>query len=205
MDSSAVVMANVKPLMGKPKGMVEINGRPMIEYVLDAIPPEVSDIMIAVNEESVDDYGEVYDKYMARPLPTSADNTDVAQQLRKPLHDAQGGNLLVLPCDAPLMSLSITTFLLEVSRKFTAAIPRLAGQPEFIPASYQVKPLIETMEAHPELGMYELVKKMRNILYINAQSLRAFDSKLRFMQRVNSKGDIKRVSEVLRTTSESMD
>jgi len=191
-------MANVKPFQGKPKGLVEINGRYMIEYVLEAVPAEVSDIMIAMSGDAMDEYSEVCDRYLARPLATPMETADVAAQLKKPLEDAQGSSLLVLPCDTPLIGLNVTTFLLEVARKFTAAIPRLFSQPEFIPASYQVKPLREAMQKYPELGMQELVRKMRNVLYISAQSFRAFDSKLRFTQRVNSVSDINKTERILR-------
>ena len=199
MSFSAVVMANVKPLMGRPKGLVEVNGRPMIEYVLDSIPPDVSDIMIAVNESEGGEYEEVMDRYLARPLTMPGQSQSLAQQLLRPLEDAQGSSLLVLPCDTPLITTAITTFLLDVSKRFTAAIPRtLSGRNEFIPAAYQVKPFVETISANPTLSMDEIVKKIRNILYINMNSFKAFDPKLQFIQHVNSRDDIRRAAEILK-------
>ena len=202
MEFSAVVMANVKPFMGRPKGLVEINGRPMIEYVLDAIPPEVSDIMIAVGEEVKEEYNEIYDKYLARPLTMSSDEQNLTRQLRRTFENAQGESLLVLPCDTPLITQTITTFLLDVTKRFTAAIPRtLTGQNEFIPAAYRVRPFIDAMNENPSLDINDIVRKIRNILYININSFKAFDSKLRFMHHVNNKDDIRKVGEILRSIS----
>ncbi len=196
---SAVVMANVKPLMNRPKGLVEINGRPMIEYVLDAIPPDVSDIMIAVNEADEQAYEEVSDKYLVRLLSLSESNHDFARQLLKPLEDAQGSSLLVLPCDTPLITQTITTFLLDVSKRFTAAIPRtFSGRNEFIPAAYQVKVFLDTINANPGASMDEIVKKIRNVLYINLNSFKAFDPKLQFIHHINSRDDIRKAAEILK-------
>jgi len=200
-SASAVIMANVRPFMGRPKGLVEINGRPMIEYVLEALPPDVIDIMIAVNEDEEEAYGEILDKYLARPLTAVGVDEDFARQIRSPLENAQGESLLVLPCDTPLITTSITTFLLDVSKRFTAAIPRTpSGRNEYIPAAYQVKPLMEAINSNPDLPMNEIVNKIRNILYINMQSFRAFDPKLRFMQHINNKDDIRKVAEILKQT-----
>ncbi|HIQ29680.1 MAG TPA: hypothetical protein EYH45_03850 [Candidatus Caldiarchaeum subterraneum] len=199
---SAVVLANVKPLMGRPKGLVEVNGRPMIEYVLDAIPPDVSDIMIAVNEVDESAYEEIYDRYLARPLTMTEKEKEFAKQLHKYLKDAQGSSLLVLPCDTPLITQAITMFLLDVSKKFAAAIPRtFSGRNEFVPAAYQVKPFIEAINMNPNLNMDELVRKIRNILYINMQSFKAFDPKLHFIHHINNKDDVRRVSEILKKIS----
>jgi len=193
-------MANIRPFQGVPKGLVKIQGRPVIEYVLDAVPDTVSDIMIAVGDESADAYREVCDRYMGTVLTTPMNDVDMVEQLRKPLENTHHSSLLVLPCDAPLITVQVTSFLLDLTRRFTAAISREpGGPPSYMPSSYQVKPLLEAMHSHSELGMDELLRKMRNVLYLSRQSFRVFDDKLRFTQRINSPADITRAERVLRS------
>ncbi|MEM1945361.1 MAG: hypothetical protein QXX57_06460, partial [Nitrososphaerota archaeon] len=114
--------------------------------------------------------------------------------------------LLLLRCDTPLITRNLTTFLLEITRKFTAGIPRpQIDRPEYAPASYQVKPFLDTMAVHPNSQMPEILRSVRNILYISAESLRVFDPKLRFLQRVNSSGDASRAAGILRAWREAQE
>ena len=69
--SSAVVYIRSGRIGGYERGLARIGGKPMIEYVLDALPDEVDDLVIAVeNGGNAEAYSEVADKYFAQIIPS---------------------------------------------------------------------------------------------------------------------------------------
>ncbi|MEM4417801.1 MAG: NTP transferase domain-containing protein [Nitrososphaerota archaeon] len=198
---TAAIMANMGH--NSLKGMMKIDGRPMIEYVLDAVPEEAEDIVIMCMEEGVEEYKDVGQPYGARTLVGPHESMDVRSQLEPVFQNSKSDGLLVLRCDTPLINRNVTTFLAEIITKFSAGIPRLGiDRPEFIPASYRVSSFLPVMSENPSLPMSEVARKVRNILYISAESMRVFDPKLRFLQRVNNSGDASRAASILRSMRE---
>jgi len=195
---TVAVMAN----MGQ-KGLIKIEDRPMIEYVLEAIPEDVDDIVITCVDDVVDEYHEVGEPYGARMVTMPPETADIRSQLEPVFQASRGEGLLILRCDTPFVTRGLTTFLLEIITRFSAGIPRPhIDRPEYTPASYRVKPFLEAMRESPSIPMGEILKKVRNILYISAESLRLFDPKLRFFQRVNSSGDAAKAAGILRSLRE---
>jgi molybdopterin-guanine dinucleotide biosynthesis protein A len=84
---------------GEDKGLADLAGRPMLEYVLDALRPQVGSILISANRNR--------DRYSAYGCPVVADSLEnhpgplagVASALQHLATDY----LLVVPCDAPLL------------------------------------------------------------------------------------------------------
>ncbi|MDW8084204.1 MAG: NTP transferase domain-containing protein [Candidatus Caldarchaeum sp.] len=201
MRYATIVFANLGP--GGRRGLIKINDRPMIEYVLDAVPDDSDAIVILSENESIEQYREIAERYDAGLEETFPETMDIRFQfepfLRKTSHDA----VLALSCDMPLVSREVTKFLVEVVTKFSAAIPRpVFDKPEFVPASYRVTPFLEAMKRYPAMKMAEIVKQVQNVLYISAQSFRVFDNKLRFLTRVQNQGDAKKAAQILQTLEE---
>jgi dTDP-glucose pyrophosphorylase len=63
MRYSTAVLANIGP--GGRRGLLQIRNRPMIEYVLDAVPDDTEDILIFTQAESMDAYVEVAERFGA--------------------------------------------------------------------------------------------------------------------------------------------
>ncbi len=85
---------------GEDKGLVELLGRPMIEYVLDALRPQVGPVLINANRN--------LDRYAAFGHPVVPDTLDgylgpLAGVLAG-LRSLQTEFLLTVPCDAPLVA-----------------------------------------------------------------------------------------------------
>jgi len=85
---------------GEDKGLADLAGRPMLEYVLDALRPQVDSILLSANRNR--------DRYSAYGSPVVADALEnypgplagVASALQHLATDY----LLVVPCDAPLLA-----------------------------------------------------------------------------------------------------
>ena len=85
---------------GEDKGLVELLGRPMIQYVLDALRPQVGPVLINANRN--------LDRYAAFGHPVMPDTLDgylgpLAGVLAG-LRALQTEFLLTVPCDAPLVA-----------------------------------------------------------------------------------------------------
>jgi len=199
-EPSAIVFANLGRFRGVSKGLFPIAGKPMIEYVLDSIPDEVGDILIAVEGEGdVSKYQDLADRYLARVVVSGSGVRDSRRELEFAVNSIKGDRFLVLPCDAPLITMEFTKFLVEASQKFPAVLPRTPSRRiSYLTASYQRKPLEEVFKSNPGLGMDEVVRKLRGAIYLSSNSLKIFDEKLNMFFRVNCKADVDRAERFLR-------
>ena len=199
-EPSAIVFANMGKFRGVSKGLFPIAGKPMIEYVLDSIPDEVSDILIAVEGEGdVSKYQDLADQYLAKVVVSGSGLRDSRRELEFAVNSVRGDRFLVLPCDAPLITMEFTKFLVEASQKFPAVLPRTPSRRvSYLTASYQRKPLEEVFKSNPGLGMDEVVRKLKGAIYLSSSSLKIFDEKLNMFFRVNCKADVDRAERFLR-------
>lgn len=99
---------------GDDKAWIEWKGKPMIQYVIDAIRPQVDDIIISANKN--------LDQYQ---IPGYTVLRDISDESRGPLEgiltatkylashfpDEQDIRLLTVPCDMPLIPENLSTLL----------------------------------------------------------------------------------------------
>ena len=98
-DVSAVILAGGRGLRmgGADKGLIEYRQRPLVEWVLDAIRPQASEVLISANRNL-----EAYAKYGCRVLPDAL--PDYPGPLAGVLTAMEAVNtawLLVVSCDTP--------------------------------------------------------------------------------------------------------
>ncbi|MEM3494805.1 MAG: NTP transferase domain-containing protein, partial [Nitrososphaerota archaeon] len=182
------------------RGLIPIAGKPMIEYVLEVVPDQVSDIFIAVDDEKkAEAYRDLAREYLAEVLLSNQLSGSVRSQIEFAISSAHTENVLLLPCDSPLLTRDFTTFLVEASQKFSAVIPRnQARETIYTMASYQRSPFLEVFSKNREEDMDSLVRKVQKVLYLSSNSLRIFDEKLLMFLRVSNPSDIHRVENILK-------
>lgn len=198
---ACVVLVSGKGYMGDKKGLVKIAGRPMIEYVLDSVPDEVTDLFVSVeNEAQAAAYEPICEKYFASLMRLERTQyLSEHEKVKEVLENVPSSNVLILPCDMPCITLEFTYFLLEASKKFTAVLPKmLDNNVDFSLASYQVGPFLEAFKKYPGMYLPELIKKLRNVLYVSTNALKLFDNKLSILYRVSSAADVLKVENILR-------
>lgn len=97
---------------GQDKGWVEFRQRPMVEYAVQLLRPEVSTLLISCNR-NIPRYSELADL-------TIADELEGYQGplagIQAALRVCKTDNLLVVPCDTPLLSEQIIGRLLAVAK-----------------------------------------------------------------------------------------
>lgn len=98
---TALVLAGgqARRMGGIDKGLVELRGRPLVEWVLAAIRPQVDQVLISANR-SQDRYGKLGLRVLSDARPGYLG--PLAGMLSG-LEAASGDWLLTLPCDSPLV------------------------------------------------------------------------------------------------------
>jgi len=98
---TAVILAGGKGrrMHGEDKGLVELAKRPLIEYVIDAIEPQIETIILNANRNQ-----ELYSHY---GFPVISDALDDYQGplagYLSALSNATTSHIVTLPCDGPLL------------------------------------------------------------------------------------------------------
>ena len=85
---------------GRDKGLIQVSGRPMVSHVLDALAPQVEQVIISANRN--------LDAYRAFGLPVV---TDASRDFLGPLAGIASGLaaartewVAIVPCDSPLLA-----------------------------------------------------------------------------------------------------
>lgn len=108
-DVTGVVLAGGRAtrMGGVDKGLVEVNGRPMIAWVLDVLRPQVADLLVNANRN--------LDRYRAFGFPVVDDGD---REFRGPLAGIASGlraaatrYVAFAPCDSPLVCGDLVTRL----------------------------------------------------------------------------------------------
>lgn len=108
---TAVILAGGKGrrMDGKDKGLVELANRPLIEYVIDAIKPQVQTIIINANRNQ-----EQYSRYGYPVI------SDTLQDYQGPLagymcalKSSTTSHIITLPCDGPFLPGDLVTRLIS--------------------------------------------------------------------------------------------
>ncbi len=117
---TAVILAGgeARRMGGRDKGLVEVDGRPMIEYVLKALRPQVQALLINANRN--------HESYARFGVPVIADtppgfNGPLAG-MASGMRSAQTPLLVTVPCDSPFVPPDLVRRLAEAMQKSNAEI-----------------------------------------------------------------------------------
>lgn len=107
MDVSAIILAGGKSSrMGQDKGLMDLDGKPMIQHVIDAVKPITNDIVIVSNQEGYDQFGyTVVEDEIKDCGPLAGIVTG--------LKNVQSEQAIVLSCDVPHITEELLALLLD--------------------------------------------------------------------------------------------
>ena len=116
---SAVILAGGRGtrMAGADKGLVEYRERPLVEWVLDAICPQVSEVLISANRNL-----DVYAQYGCRVVSdTLPDFPGPLAGVLSAMEVVHAPWLLVTPCDSPHLPANLAPNLLDAAQ--SAGVP----------------------------------------------------------------------------------
>src|SRR2546430_4293605 len=113
---------------GRPKALLELGGRWIIERVVDAVPPAVDDLLIVTNPPEL---------YAFLKLPMVADvypDHGSLGGIYSGLRAAPGGAAFTVACDMPFLHADVVRLVVERVGSGDVVIPRVGGQLETLHA-----------------------------------------------------------------------
>jgi molybdenum cofactor guanylyltransferase len=145
--TTAVILAGgmARRMGGQDKGLIEINGRPMIEYIIDALKPQVDQILINANRniEQYERYGYPIVKDMM------GDYFGPLVGMASGLQACDSELVLTVPCDSPfvppVLAARLNTALIENQAELSVANDSERMQPVF---ALLRKPLLDSLLAY---------------------------------------------------------
>jgi molybdenum cofactor guanylyltransferase len=195
---SALLLAGGRSrrMPGINKAFAEINGRPMIVYILDTLKTCFESVHIVAKEPSL--YAHLGVAVIADRLP-----------VQSPLAGIHAGfsaldsdYLFCCPCDTPLMTPTlIQTLLEEIRPAMDVIVPRLGTYYQPLCAIYSRRclPVISDLMAAGEVKVDRLYREVV-VHEVPEQLLRRVDPHLYAFINVNTPADLEAVAALMKTT-----
>lgn len=197
MSLSALILAGGKgKRMGfQEKALLDIDGRPLISYVIRRLEKVVGDIIISVRDKA-------QKELLMSVLPEYAyvcdihKNTGPLSGIISGLSACKEEYCFIAACDMPFINEKIVEMLFDMSKNHDAAIVRREnGRIETLHAVYKCRPMIlETNRAiiNGETKILAPINRMK-VNYVEIGSIRKIDPDLRTFININTPEDLDNV------------
>ena len=186
---SGVILAGGKSTRyGKNKALVEINGVPLIERVIQTIRPLFQDLILITNTPET---------YAHLGFPMYADiikGLGPIGGIYTGLSVLSGDAGFFVACDMPRLNRDLIAHMVMERGRFDVVVPRISGMMEALHAIYGkgclpfVKKLIEVQE-YQTIRIFNQV----SVRYIEEDEIRGFDPQLRSFLNINRPEELKRI------------
>ncbi len=194
---SALILAGGKGsrLGYQEKALIEIDGRPLIDFAIESLEKVVDNIIISVRDEEqgkllrshFDRYKFAYDTYQ---------NIGPLAGVLSGLAACKDEYCFIAACDMPFINKDVVMMLFWGCKGYDAAMPRWNdGSLEPLHAVYMCEPMIrETKKAiqKGETIILAPVYKL-NVNYIGVDDIKKIDPDLRTFMNVNTPDDVQKV------------
>ncbi|MFU8771319.1 MAG: molybdenum cofactor guanylyltransferase [Anaerolineales bacterium] len=181
--------------MQRDKGLVPLNGRPLIEHLLERVRPLGDEILITTNQPQ--DYA-----YLG--LPMAADETPGAGALaglHTALKAANGERVLVLACDMPFVNVSLLKYLLELSVEVDIVVPRWQEILQTLHAVYRPSACLPAIEQVLEQGLKRVISfyPQVKVREISQDDVARFDPQGLSFFNVNTPEELQEAEQMIKT------
>lgn len=181
MEITTIILAGGKSSrMGQDKGLMPLNGKPLIEYVIEVTKPFSDEILIVANHLDYKKFGypvffdEIKDKGPLAGIYTGLKNSSSEWNL-------------ILSCDVPFVNKQLIELLIENSNDFDITIPQKDNQTHQLIGVFN-KNCIHSFKTNLDYNQLKL-KKAYESLNLNIVNASEIDDKV--FTNINSKDDIK--------------
>jgi len=135
---------------GRPKGLLELGGRRIIDRVLDAVAPVVDDVLIVTNTPEL--YGDLGVATVGDLIPDTGSLGGIYSGLKA----AAGDSAFTVACDMPFLHREIVRLVVERAGEGDVVIPRVGDRLETMHAAY-AKACLPHIEARLAAGQLKIV------------------------------------------------
>jgi molybdopterin-guanine dinucleotide biosynthesis protein A len=171
---------------GRPKALMELGGRRIVERVLAALTPAVDDVLIVTNTPEL--YAFLGLPMVADVYPDRGSLGGIYSGLR-----AAGATAFTVACDMPFLHPDVVRLVVTRAGEGDVVVPRVGAQLETMHAAYgkACLPHIEQRLQAGQLRIVEFFDRVRVVEIAEAEVARFRDPAVAFMN-VNTPGELER-------------
>ena len=169
--------------IGTDKGMIDLNGRVLISYVIESLRPVVDEIIVVVgSEERVPYYRNTVEDDV-QVIPDMYDDGSPMIGLITGLTHAKGTYAVVAACDMPFINSDLVDLLFLLSFELNGTLlVKPNGWVEPLPAVYKVdigKKKAIQLRTQGDLRLRKVLETLPNVARIQVERLKVIDPELR--------------------------
>ena len=178
--------------LGMKKAFLEINGKPMIQHVVEKVSKLSGEIVISCRSSR---------EKLVRMFPKAIVVADKNRKkgaltgLVSALPEINSEYTALVSCDSPKVEPKVIRYLFEIAKTHGGAVPRWPnGYVEPLQAVYKTEELrraVDELWAVGSMKLLYVIKKIPDIVYVPTKKLRKIDPKLESFINLNSPADIK--------------
>ena len=197
LDRSAIILAGGSSTrFSCDKGILELNGKPLLNYVVDAVKGLVEEVIVVTSSQ---DRADVYAKLVSPKVKFVVDVCESKGPLVGAMtgfEAANGEYSALLPFDSPFVSQEVLSLLFDCCIGKAAAVPRWTNQEiEPLHAVYHTKQALQAAKealAENELDMQAMVERLCGVRYVSTMVIEQLDPDLKTFFYVNTPLDLKK-------------
>jgi molybdopterin-guanine dinucleotide biosynthesis protein A len=206
---SAIVLAGgVSSRFGLDKGILKLDEKTLIEYVVSAIEPIVDETIVVTNSS---ERAKLYAKYIPAEVKFAFDSSKVRSPLigaYSGFRIAKGEYSLLLPFDTPFVSREVILLLFELCQNRTAVIPRWPNcHIEPLHSIYKTNPALKASKTavdEGKLNMQAMIEKLQGVRYVSTMVIQQLDPELHTFFNINTPSDLKLAATVVKSKHQSL-
>ena len=199
MDRSAIILAGGSSAKFEgDKGISELNGKPLISHVVNAVSGLVDEVIVVVSSQ---ERADLYATALSPDVRFVVNDYELKGTLVGALagfEAAKGEYSALLPFDSPFVSSEVMSLLLDCSVGKAAVIPRstdMECQP--LHAVYHTKQALQAAEealAENEFDVQAMVDRLRGVRYMSLMVIEQLDPDLKTFFSVRTPFELKQAA-----------
>ncbi len=203
MERSAIILANDSlNKFVEDKGLLKLDNKPLLSYVLGAIKGTVEEVIIVTNSN---EQAKLYAKIVSSKVRFVCDADESKGLLGSALagfEAAEGKYSLLLPFDSPFVSPDVVTLLFDCAVGKSAVVARSPDcEVEALHAVYNTKLALEVAKetlACSEFDLEAMVDRLRGVRYMSTMVIEQLDPDFKTFFRIITPLDLKKAVVMLK-------
>jgi molybdenum cofactor guanylyltransferase len=189
MTVTGVIQAGGKStrMGGRPKALLDLGGRSIIERVIEAVAPSVSDVLLVTNTPEL---------YRHLGIPMVADvypDHGSLGGIFSGLQAAPGDVAFTVACDMPFVQREVVRLVVDRAGEGDVVVPRVGDQLETLHAAY-AKSCLPHIEARLRAGRFKIVGFFDavRVVEVPEREIARHGDPTRLFMNVNTPDDLER-------------